>query len=92
MPDVPEAQLRGIRACAPGHHFYEPLVERVDPRGGRYFWLGGPHSDFGPERPSEGHFVEQGWATLVPLTTRITDEQVLGKLADWDAVDSFEPQ
>ena len=45
VPDVPEAQLGRPCLCS-----RPPLLSRwlVDPRGGRYFWLGGPHSDLAP--------------------------------------------
>jgi 5'-nucleotidase len=89
VPDLPVERLQGVKACSLGHHFYEPLVEeRADPRGGRYYWLGGSHSNFGPQSPSEGHFVEEGWASLSPLTVRVTDREFLGQLHSWSVVDS----
>jgi 5'-nucleotidase len=90
VPDVPPAACKGIKACALGHHFYAPLVEeRPDPRGDGFFKLGGPHMDFGPQQSSEGHLVESGWASLSPLTVRVTDHAVLNDLVGWLAVDSF---
>jgi len=89
VPDLPESSLRGVKACSLGHHFYDPLVEeRSDPRGGRYFWLGGSHANFGPREPSEGHFVEQGWASLSPLTVQVTERSLLEDLGGWASVDS----
>ena len=93
VPDIPLETVRGIRACALGKHHYEALVDRrVDPRGGTYCWLGGPHSDFGPDRNTEGRFVEEGWASLVPLTVQVTATSMIGALAEWSAVDSAQSE
>jgi len=91
VPDVPFSNVHGIRACALGKHHYEALVDRRDDlRGGSYCWLGGPHSDFGPDKNSEGHFVEDGWASLVPLTVQVTATEMIKALAEWNAVDSVQ--
>jgi 5'-nucleotidase len=90
VPDIPLDALKGIKACALGHHFYSPLVEeREEPFGKGFYKLGGEHSNFGPDVPSEGHFVEAGWASLSPLTVRVTDRTVLETLGDWQSVDSI---
>jgi 5'-nucleotidase len=90
VPDIPLEACKGIKSCALGHHFYGALVEeRPDPRGAGFYKLGGPHSNFGSQNPSEGHFVEAGWASLSPLTVRVTDRAVLKELAQWESVDSF---
>lgn len=90
VPDLPVEELKGLRACEMGEHFYEALVDdRVDPRGGRYCWLGGPHSDFGGTPESEGHLVEQGWATVVPLSVKVTHRGALEQLRGWSGVSSL---
>lgn len=89
VPDIPLKELKGIKACALGHHFYSPLVEERQESSGKDFYkLGGEHADFGPVNPSEGHFVEAGWASLSPLTVRVTDRAVLKTLSQWESVDS----
>ena len=89
-PDVPQSALKGLQACELGHHFYEALVDcREDPRGGRYCWVGGPHANFGDRPNSEGHLVEQGWATVVPLSVRVTHQAVLEQLRGWSGISSI---
>ena len=89
-PDVPVGDLKGLQACELGHHFYEALVDsRRDPRGGNYCWLGGPHANFGDSPNSEGHLVEQNWATVVPLSVRVTHRGVLEQLQGWSGVSSI---
>ena len=93
VPDVPRSALEGIRACEQGHHFYEPLVDlRRDPRGKTYCWLGGAHSNFGEGVDSEGHLVEEGWATISPLTVRVTDHAALNAISAWDGLGSLTPE
>jgi len=67
------ATCMGIRVCGLGPRHYEPLVSvRKDPRGKTYYWIGGP------PRPTQGgegtdvHWVNQGFASLTPLTINST--------------------
>jgi 5'-nucleotidase len=92
-PDIPREELKGLQACELGHHVYEFLVdERQDPRGGRYCWLGGPHSNFGATPRSEGHLVEEGWATVVPLEVQVTHHKVLAQLRGWSGIGLLESE
>ncbi len=76
---------KGIRVCGLGPRHYEPFVEvRRDPRHRPYYWIGGP------PRPTEGgvgtdvHWVNQGFASLTPLTVNATSTAALEGLRDLD--------
>jgi 5'-nucleotidase len=77
--NIPPPPHTGARLTALGEKRYSPeIVEKKDPRRNSYFWigtgnprrLGGPGSDI--------RAVEDGWISLTPLHTDLTD---YGKLA-----------
>lgn len=84
VPSVPEPELAGIRVCRLGDRVYAPeVVERIDPRGRPYLWIGGPHVHFGTDADSDGPWVERGFATVTPLSAAITNEPSLAALRGW---------
>ncbi len=84
VPNVPLPRLRGLKTCRLGDRVYERRVEeRQDPRGKSYLWIGGPHLHFGPDPDTDGPAVEQGWATVTPLSAVITAHGELERLRDW---------
>lgn len=84
VPDRPESALLGLCAARLGDRVYHPQVDqRLDPRGKPYLWIGGPHLHFGDVPDADGPRVEQGWATVTPLSAAITDEVELQRLRSW---------
>ncbi|MEQ1566239.1 MAG: 5'/3'-nucleotidase SurE [Myxococcota bacterium] len=84
VPNRPLAQQRGLKAARLGDRVYAPLVdERRDPRGRSYLWIGGPHLHFGEVAEADGPAVEDGWATVTPLSAAITSEEELTRIRSW---------
>lgn len=84
VPDRAPGDLLGVRTAAMGRRWYQPLVEvKTDPRGRRYFWIGGDHERFDDVPGSDGPLCEAGWATVTPLRLDLTANEVLPSLADW---------
>lgn len=84
VPNIPLDQLRGLRACQLGRRTYTPMVDlRRDPRGRQYFWIGGPHDRFEPDPRSDGTAVEEGFASVTPLSAFPTHDATLAALERW---------
>lgn len=84
VPDVPVAELQGLRTTTLGEREYEPGVDtRVDPRGRHYYWLGGPHTAFVDLPGSDGPAFEKSWATITPLQVDMTAHDQLAAVREW---------
>ena len=84
IPNVPQSELRGIRSATLGVRMYSARVdERRDPRGRRYFWIGGDHMHFEDDPASDGPIVESGFAAVTPLRPDWTDPASLEALRHW---------
>jgi 5'-nucleotidase len=85
--NVPSGGLRGVRYTRQGKHIYEELVhEGVDPRGGKYYWIGSgeaPHVDQGAD--TDYMAVRDGYVSICPLHLDLTHYESLASLRrDWE--------
>jgi 5'-nucleotidase len=78
VPPVPKIQLNGWRVTRMGkRHYSENIVERTDPRGGKYYWIGGDDLGFADEDGTDCKAVNEGYISVTPLQVDLTDYQIL---------------
>jgi len=81
IPNLPYAELKGIRATRLGkRHESEPVIKSVDPRGRPIYWIGpcGEARDGGDG--TDFHAVGQGYVSVTPLQVDLTHVRQLEKL------------
>ncbi len=84
VPDVPYADLQGIRVTRLGRrHKAEPAVKSVSPRGETLYWIGaaGPAADAG--EGTDFHAVEHGWVSVTPLQIDLTHAAQMRGVDEW---------
>jgi len=82
--NVPPGPVRGYRFAPLGHRTYgNEVVEKLDPRGRKYFWIGAeasyrdiPHSDCNT-------VFHDGFASITPLHLDLTHGAMLQDLRNW---------
>jgi 5'-nucleotidase len=83
--NVPSSgELQGYRWTRLGQRLYRDQVEtRVDPRGRRYFWIGGPPlvSDEGED--ADAPACAAGLVSVTPLDLDLTSRSLLEHLPGW---------
>ena len=78
--NVPETDsLAGVKYCRQGKgKWVEEFVERVDPRGRRYYWLTGHFENLEPDATdTDEYYLENNYASVVPCTIDVTDSASL---------------
>ena len=90
--NIPGGEIQGARATRLGRRQYsEGVDERTDPRGGSYFWIGGPGSvDHPPMEGADTEAVDAGFVSITPLSLRATEPDHLA-FAAWAAGDAQAP-
>jgi 5'-nucleotidase len=84
--NVPPGQPRGLRLTRLGRRLYsEKVVERRDPRGRRYFWIGVGPPAWDPGEDTDYAAVHSGCVSVTPLMLDLTDYPGLRGLKDWEA-------
>ena len=80
--NVPAGPVRGYRLTRLGRRTYgNEVVEKTDPRGRKYYWIGGEGGARNEDIPgSDCNAVQEGVAAVTPLQLDPTDHAVLGRL------------
>jgi 5'-nucleotidase len=78
VPAVPKEQLKGWKLTRMGkRHYSENIVERVDPRGGKYYWIGGDDLGFAHDEGTDCMAVHEGYISVTPLQVDLTNYKLL---------------
>ncbi len=78
--NFPSGQPVGVRATRMGRRRYgESVVEKIDPRGRPYFWIGGAHIDTAGDG-TDLSAVADGYVSITPLHLDMTDYRALAEL------------
>ncbi len=85
VPNLPEGEIRGVQITRLGRRLYRnALVERTDPRGRTYYWIGGEPPDGIPEEGTDIGALAHGYISVTPLLLDLTDHAKLPLLASWN--------
>jgi 5'-nucleotidase len=63
--------------------YHKPIVEKIDPRGGSYFWIAGERESWARKKPSDHDAVERNMVSVSPLHLDLTDYVALNTLKSW---------
>ena len=84
VPNRPGSEIRGVQVTKLGSRVYaDTLIERIDPRGRSYYWIGGDAPVWQPEPGSDFLAVDQGYVSVTPLHLDLTDNALRAKLEGW---------
>ncbi len=84
VPGVPEEDLRGVRVTRQGKRIYgDAIVEKRDPRGRKYYWIGGDAQNRQDIPGSDLEAVEQGSISVTPIHLDLTNYASMRQLRRW---------
>jgi len=84
VPNLPREALRGVQVTRLGSRVYrDALVERRDPRGRVYYWIGGEPPSGVPEEGTDIGALEAGYISVTPIVMDLTDYRALPILRSW---------
>jgi 5'-nucleotidase len=76
IPEVAPDEIKGIKLTVQGKRNYSNSVqERTDPRGKKYYWVGGNYVGFDNIEFSDCVAVNDGFVSVTPLKIDTTDYQ-----------------
>jgi 5'-nucleotidase len=81
-PTEPGAALRGLALTRMGRRRYgDAVVENVDPRGRKYYWIAGEEVPFVAEEGTDFHAVRDGFVSVTPIHLDLTNYRSFDALA-----------
>ena len=81
VPCLQKSEIKGIMITRQGKRLYdEPVVEKTDPRGKKYYWIGGDALGFIHIENSDIVAVNEGYVSVTPIKLDLTDFNFIEKL------------
>ena len=86
VPDIPFDQVKGARITRLGKRIYrDELVERQDPYGRTYYWIGGsPPTGAIEEEGTDVWAVAHQFVSITPVHMDMTSHALVARLKDWE--------
>ena len=85
VPNLPEEECAGVRLTRQGKRIYgDAIVEKIDPRGREYYWIGGNGLSWVEERGTDFDAVAHRAISVTPIRLDLTDFDALRELERWD--------
>jgi 5'-nucleotidase len=92
VPNVPMSEVSGTRITRLGKRIYHQMtVERVDPRGKKYYWIGGGEPDWEREEGTDLDAVDRKMISITPLHLDMTDYSSFDELKTLEAMSYAQP-
>jgi 5'-nucleotidase len=74
VPEGPGDRIKGLALTHQGKRRYsDAIVEKVDPRGKKYYWIGGGEVDFVAAEGTDFSAVHNGFISVTPLHLDLTN-------------------
>jgi len=79
--NFPVAPFNGVKITRLGRRVYsEGVIERLDPRGRKYYWIGGEPPVWHPGEGTDFEAIRNGFVSITPLHLDLTHEQSIAGL------------
>lgn len=83
--NVPARPIHGVRITRMGKRLYrDELVVRNDPRGQRYYWIGGERPSGIPDADTDIWAVQNGYISVTPIQLDLTGYAWIEWLRTWN--------
>jgi 5'-nucleotidase len=87
VPNCSLSEMQGTRITRLGKRIYHQMtVERVDPRGKKYYWIGGGEPDWEREEGTDFDAIDRKMISITPLHLDLTDYNSFEKLKSLEAM------
>jgi 5'-nucleotidase len=84
VPYLPIDKIKGTVVTRQGLRLYrDELVQRQDPRGRPYYWIGGEAPTGVPEEGTDFGALKQGYVSVTPLQLDLTAHAAMAGLKNW---------
>ena len=85
VPAVPRERILGVEVTRLGKRNYrDQLIERLDPYGNPYYWVGGPAVSEEADEGTDVAALRAGKISVTPIRLDLTGHDLIDQLAGWD--------
>jgi 5'-nucleotidase len=85
VPNRPARAVTGVRITSLSRRRFEnPIIEKVDPHGRKYYWIAGTRVSWDRSRGSDHEAVRRGMVSITPIHLDTTHHAVLEQFRPWE--------
>lgn len=89
--NIPPGEIRGVKVTRQGLKNARPVIsEHIDPRGKPYYWIGEEYFPSNTEDGTDYQAIEQGFVSVTPLKSDMTDHRALTAIESWNYINASE--
>jgi len=88
VPNLDMKDIKGVKITRQGKRVYDEnsIIEKIDPRGKKYYWIGGSRLSWEKTEDSDFSAIEKGMVSITPLRLDLTEYNALKTLHGWETV------
>lgn len=87
VPDRPRKKIAGVRVTALSRRrFDEPIIEKTDPHGRKYYWIAGTRISWSRKDQSDHDMLRRGFVTITPIHLDVTHHEAMEQLREWEGL------
>lgn len=88
VPYLSEAEIKGVQITRQGLRVYlDELLQRIDPRGKPYYWIGGEAPTGVEEDGTDFGAMKAGYVSVTPIQLDLTAYKAMDQLMDLEKID-----
>lgn len=85
IPDVPMRGIKGVKVtCLSRRRFNNPIVEKVDPRGRKYYWIAGTRQSWSRQQDADHEALARHMVSVTPIRLDTTHHTMLAHFKTWE--------
>jgi 5'-nucleotidase len=87
IPDCPLAAIKGVKiTCLSRRRFENPIIEKVDPRGRKYYWIAGRRVSWSRQQHADHEALERRMVSITPIHLDTTHYEAMDHLSVWEGL------
>lgn len=84
IPNCKKQDLKGVKATTLGVRKYKnSFIERIDPRGQSYYWLGGEILDEKKDEGTDIYSIQNNYVSITPIHFDLTKFDLIKEIEKW---------
>jgi len=85
IPDAPFRGIKGVKVtCLSRRRFNNPIVEKVDPRGRKYYWIAGTRQSWSRQQDADHEALARHMVSVTPIRLDTTHHAMLDHFKAWE--------
>ncbi len=85
VPNLALRAIKGVRVtCLSRRRFDNPIIEKLDPHGRKYYWIAGTRVSWSRSKNADHEAIEQGRVSVTPIHLDCTNYAVLDHFRAWE--------